>query len=121
MLIVVNFTIVQGTNVSFTYCLDAYKPVGGNVPLHGKLTTGEVVITQLGFKSMWGFLLSFYTNPWIAEMGYTKAYGTMAGISAAILILLVPIFFYGKRVRVAIHHARYMQWVKWNDDRETGE
>ena len=85
------------------------------------LMKGEVVITQLGFKSMFGFLLSFYTNPWIAQMGYTKAYGTMAGIAAAILILWIPLFFYGKRVRVAVHHASYMQWVKWDDDRESGE
>jgi hypothetical protein len=30
-LTVVNFTIVQGTNVSFVYCLDAYKPVAGTI------------------------------------------------------------------------------------------
>jgi hypothetical protein len=27
----VNFTIVQGTNVSFVYCLDAYKPIAGTI------------------------------------------------------------------------------------------
>lgn len=25
-----------------------------------------------------GFLLSFYTNPWIAEVGYANAYGTVS-------------------------------------------
>jgi len=28
-----------------------------------------------------GFLLSFYTNPWIAQVGYASAYGTVSGRS----------------------------------------
>jgi hypothetical protein len=70
---------------------------------------------------MFGFLLSFYTNPWIAKMGYAHAYGTMAGISAAVLVLWVVFFKYGKRIRVATHNAKYLQWVKWDIDREDGE
>jgi hypothetical protein len=70
---------------------------------------------------MFGFLLSFYTNPWIAKMGYSRAYGTMAGMSAAIIMLWVVFFYYGKRIRVAVHDAKYLQWVQWNIDRESGE
>lgn len=33
------FAVVQGTNVSFTYCIDAYRPIAG-----------EVTVTQLAFK-----------------------------------------------------------------------
>jgi hypothetical protein len=116
----VTFTIVQGTNVSFVYILDAYKPIAG-APLGKFNLAGEAVITQLGFKSMFGFLLSFYTNPWVAKLGYSKAYGSMAGISAVVLVLWVPFFVYGKRIRVATHNAKYLQWVKWNLDRESGE
>jgi hypothetical protein len=120
----VSFTIVQGTNVSFVYILDAYKPVAGTT-ISGNGTKsnsiGEAVITQLGFKSMFGFLLSFYTNPWIAAMGYSHAYGCMAGISAAVLLLWVVFFYYGKRIRVATHHSKYLEWVHWDEDRESGE
>jgi hypothetical protein len=70
---------------------------------------------------MFGFLLSFYTNPWIAQVGYSKAYGTMAGICGAILVLWIPFFFYGKRMRVFVHNWKYLQWVKWDEDRESGE
>jgi hypothetical protein len=79
------------------------------------------VITQFGFKSMFGFLLSFYTNPWIAQTGYSAAYGAMAGICGGVLVLWIPLFFYGKRIRVFVHHWKYLQWVKWDEDRESGE
>jgi hypothetical protein len=35
----VNFSIVQATNVTLVYAIDAYRPVAG-----------EVTVTQLGFK-----------------------------------------------------------------------
>lgn len=64
------FSIVQATNVTMVYTIDAYRPVAG-----------EIVVTQLAFKSAFGFLLSFYTNPWIAESGYSRAFGAMVGSS----------------------------------------
>jgi hypothetical protein len=45
----------------------------------------------------------------------------MTGIYGAILVLWIPFFFYGKRLRVFVHHWKYLQWVKWDDDWESGE
>lgn len=123
-----NFSITQATNVSLVYIVDAYRPIAG-----------ETVVTQLGFKcecdrvygsvqlltfdtAAFGFLLSFYTNPWIEKSGYQNAFGAMAGISAAVLVCWIPFFVFGKRIR----HAS-LQWpiiqraVKWSVDREVGE
>ncbi|OJD34923.1 mfs transporter [Diplodia corticola] len=106
-----NFSIVQATNVTLVYTIDAYRPVAG-----------EVTVTQLAFKSAFGFLLSFYTNPWIAEAGYERAFGAMAGIAGAVLIGWVPFYVFGKRIR----HATW-QWgfvrrlAHWDQDREVGE
>ncbi|EME40626.1 hypothetical protein DOTSEDRAFT_137122 [Dothistroma septosporum NZE10] len=106
-----NFSIAQATNVSLVYVLDAYRPIAG-----------ETVVTQLAFKSAFGFLLSFYTNPWIAESGYQSAFGVMAAIAAVVLATWIPFFLYGKRIR----HST-LQWpimrgaVQWSTDRETGE
>ncbi|KAF7193306.1 putative MFS-type transporter [Pseudocercospora fuligena] len=105
------FSITQATNVSLVYIVDAYRPIAG-----------ETVVTQLGFKSAFGFLLSFYTNPWIEKSGYQNAFGAMAGISAAVLVCWIPFFVFGKRIR----HAS-LKWpiiqraVKWSVDREVGE
>jgi len=105
-----NFAVVQAMNVAIVYTVDAYRPIGG-----------EVVVTQLVFKACFGFLLSFYTNPWIQKSGYAGAFGEMAGISAAILIMWIPFYFYGKRIRHASLEWKVLRWVKWNLDREVGE
>jgi hypothetical protein len=92
------------------YTIDAYRPVAG-----------EIVTTQLAFKAAFGFLLSFYTNPWIAISGYLDAFGAMAGISAAILLLWVPFYLFGKRVRHATIHWSIVKAIAWDLDREVGE
>ncbi|RMD45116.1 hypothetical protein DV735_g69, partial [Chaetothyriales sp. CBS 134920] len=106
-----SFAITQATNVSLVYTIDSYRPIAG-----------EVVVTQLAFKSAFGFLLSFYTNPWIELQGYAGAFGTMAGISGGIIILWVPLFFYGRRIRHATLEWKVIQnLMKWDSDREVGE
>ncbi|KAJ5380255.1 uncharacterized protein N7496_002683 [Penicillium cataractarum] len=103
------FAVVQGTNVSFTYCIDAYRPIAG-----------EVTVTQLAFKSCFGFLLSFYTNVWV-EKGYALAYGEMAAISGGCLLFSIPMYIWGKQMRVASMKWKVVQFITWDDDREVGE
>lgn len=107
----INFSIVQATNVSLVYTIDCYRPVAG-----------EITVTQMGFKSAIGFLLSFYTNPWVQQSGYLKSYGAMAGISGGIIVLGVPFFFWGKKIRrVSWQWALVRKFVHWDIDREVGE
>ena len=80
-----------------------------------------MVTTQLAFKAAFGFLLSFYTNPWIAGSGYVDAFGAMAGISAAVLLCWIPFYFFGKRIRHASVNWGIMKGVNWHLDREVGE
>ncbi|KAJ5454352.1 uncharacterized protein N7458_005308 [Penicillium daleae] len=103
------FAVVQGTNVSFTYCIDAYRPIAG-----------EVTVTQLAFKSCFGFLLSFYTNVWVGK-GYALAYGEMAAISGGCLLFSIPMYIWGKQMRVASMKWKVVQFISWDDDREVGE
>ncbi|KAJ6103434.1 hypothetical protein N7486_005861 [Penicillium sp. IBT 16267x] len=103
------FAVVQGTYVSFTYCIDAYRPIAG-----------EVTVTQLAFKSCFGFLLSFYTNVWV-EKGYAIAYGEMAAISGGCLLFSIPMYIWGKQMRLASMKWRVVQFINWDNDREVGE
>ncbi|KAK0734127.1 major facilitator superfamily domain-containing protein [Lasiosphaeria miniovina] len=105
-----NFATVQGTNLCLVYVIDAYRPIAG-----------EVTLAVMGFKSMFGFLLSFYTNTWVSQSGYQNAYGVMAAISAALILLSVPLYFWGKRIRHVTWQWRVISCVHWNDDREVGE
>lgn len=110
-LLFVNFSIVQATNVSLVYTIDSYRPVAG-----------EIVVTQMAFKSAFGFLLSFYTNPWVDEAGYARSYGAMAGISGGLLSLGAIFFFFGKSIRRYTWHWGYVRRLAhWADDREVGE
>ncbi|KAG6363308.1 hypothetical protein INS49_008405 [Diaporthe citri] len=105
-----NFSIVQATNIVLVYVIDAYRPVAG-----------EVTLAVMGFKSLFGFLLSFYTNPWVEQSGYLNAYGAMAGIAAAILILWVPLYVWGRHVRHVTWSWPVISYVHWSEDREVGE
>ncbi|KAH7023400.1 major facilitator superfamily domain-containing protein [Ilyonectria destructans] len=105
-----NFSITQAASVSLVYVIDAYRPVAG-----------EVSLSVLGFKSMFGFLLSFYTNPWINISGYQNAYGAMAGIAASVLVMWVPFYLWGKKIRHVTWHWPLISYIHWDDDREVGE
>jgi len=106
----VNFSIVQATNVSLVYTIDCYRPIAG-----------EVTVTSVALKSCFGFLLSFYTNPWVDKEGYLHAYGAMAGISSCVLLCVIPLYVFGKRIRHATWDWRVVKYVRWDDDREVGE
>ncbi|KAJ6060517.1 uncharacterized protein N7446_000797 [Penicillium canescens] len=106
-----NFAIVQATNVAMVYVIDCYRPA-----------VGEVTVSILAFKAAFGFLLSFYTNPWIALEGYSKAFGEMAFLSGIIIVMVVIFYFWGKKIRHKTWDWRVMQkYGRWDEDREVGE
>ncbi|OAQ99203.1 hypothetical protein LLEC1_02269 [Akanthomyces lecanii] len=66
-------------------------------------------------------LVLYGTNPWINKSGYQDAYGAMAGISAAVIIMWIPLYLWGKALRTKTWKWRFMSLVRWSDDREVGE
>ncbi|KAF9880023.1 hypothetical protein CkaCkLH20_02834 [Colletotrichum karsti] len=104
------FSISQGTNIATVYVIDAYRPI-----------TGEVTLSVMGFKSLFGFLLSFYTNTWIEKSGYVNAFGAMAGVATAVLVMWVPLFVWGKTIRHESWRWPIVSYIHWSEDREVGE
>lgn len=45
----------------------------------------------------------------------------MAGITAAVHLLAIPFYFFGKRIRRASLKWKAVQFVQWMKDREVGE
>jgi hypothetical protein len=125
----VNFSIVQATNISLVYTIDSYRPIAGEVTLAStgfkcKLPASMRTLSCYGsdiFLAAFGFLLSFYANPWIDEVGYQNAYGFMAGIAAVVLLCWIPLYIWGKSIRHATWKWRVTNYVRWEDDREVGE
>jgi len=101
----VAFSGGQGINISFVYTLDAYGPV-----------KGEVVITQLAFTSIISFGLSATTNSWIARDGELVALGEMAAITAFVLLLAIPMFFWGARLRRWSLGWRAVKFIQWEEE-----
>jgi hypothetical protein len=82
----------------------------------------RTLLTEILSPAAFGFLLSFYTNPWIEQNGYNGAFGAMAGISAAIIILWIPLYVWGRQIRIATLKWTVIQGlIKWDKDRESGE
>lgn len=106
----VNFSITQATNICLVYFIDAYRPVAG-----------EITLAVMGFKALFGFLLSFYTNPWVSKSGYQNAYGTMAALSAAVLLMGAPLYVWGKQIRHVSWQWSVISYIHWHADREVGE
>lgn len=78
-------------------------------------------VTDYVDLAAFGFLLFFYTNPWIASDGFLNATGAMAGILGAVILGGVPIYIWGKQIRHATLRWKVMGIVRWNEDREAGE
>jgi MFS family permease len=103
----INFSIVVGSNIGIVYAIDCYKPI-----------TAEVVTAILAYKSVLGFILSFYTNQWVMGEGYQHAFGEMAGISAAFLVLAIPLYIWGKNIRQSSLNWRFTRVIRWDQDRD---
>ncbi|GES58477.1 putative mfs transporter [Aspergillus terreus] len=104
------FGLVVTGNITIVYSIDAYRPIAG-----------EVVVTQMGFKAAFAFLLGFYVNPWIAAAGYAGTFGTMAGITFVVYAMWIPLYLWGAKLRHASMGWKVMGLVGWHDDREVGE
>ncbi len=102
-----NWTIVAGPVVALVYAVDSYKPI-----------TEEVVTCILGYKSLLGFLLSFYTNKWTMSEGYLHSFGEMAAISATAFLLVIPFYIWGRGIRQASLKWKVFRFIQWNTDRD---
>ncbi|KAL7818083.1 major facilitator superfamily domain-containing protein [Trichoderma aethiopicum] len=105
-----NFSITQANTICVVYVIDSYRPVAG-----------EITLAVTGFKALFAFFLSFETNPWINAAGYQDGFGAMAGIAGAVLILWIPLYFWGKQIRHNSWKWRVISFVHWDNDREVGE
>lgn len=103
----INFSIVWGTSISLVYMIDCLKPLAE-----------EAVTSVLAFKAAIGFILSFYTNVWVAQEGYVNAFGEFAGITTAFLLFVFVFIFWGKKLRTKAAEWPQIRFIKWSQDRD---
>ncbi|KAB8074902.1 major facilitator superfamily domain-containing protein [Aspergillus leporis] len=82
------FGVAAISNVAVTYSLDCYRPV-----------TGEALVVIFTVRNTIGMLLSLYAADWIDRQGPAPVFGEMMAIQVASILLAIPLFFWGKRLR----------------------
>ncbi|KAL7927750.1 major facilitator superfamily domain-containing protein [Trichoderma austrokoningii] len=105
-----NFSITQSSTICIVYVIDSYRPVAG-----------EITLAVTGFKALFAFFLSFETNPWVDLSGYRDAFGAMAGIAGGVLLMWIPLYFWGKQIRHSSWQWGVVSFIHWDNDREVGE
>ncbi|KAK8176246.1 major facilitator superfamily domain-containing protein [Phyllosticta citribraziliensis] len=61
----------------------------------------DALLLVNGFKNIVAFGFLYGVVPWVENVGYIDCFGTQAGIYVALLLLGVPLYFYGERIRHA--------------------
>ncbi|OAA68002.1 Major facilitator superfamily domain, general substrate transporter [Niveomyces insectorum RCEF 264] len=76
-------------NIGMTYVVDAHRPVAG-----------EAMTSLTAFKNTFAFGLCFAVYPWILKDGFAHVSGYQTLIEGILFLLTVPLFFYGKKIRL---------------------
>ncbi|KAH6645112.1 polyamine transporter [Truncatella angustata] len=82
------FGLTAVGNVVVTYSVDGYQSLAG-----------EALVVVFVIRNTIGMLLALYTYNWQAASGVQNTFGEMVGIQFLVLLLAIPMYFYGKRVR----------------------
>lgn len=83
-----NFGLVCAPNVALTYVIDCYLP-----------WAGELMVTVNALKNLVAFGMSYGAVPWLMQSGWEKMWGSATGISAAVALTAIPMYFLGKSAR----------------------
>lgn len=102
-----SFSVTWTTGIALAYMIDTIRPLAE-----------EAITSVLAIKAAVAFLLSFYTNPWIAEQGYLNMWGEFAAIATAVILLVFVFMFAGKAIRTKALQWRVIQAIKWHEDRD---
>jgi hypothetical protein len=59
----------------------------------------EALLLINGLKTIFSFGFSFGVVPWVEGAGFQRAFGTMVGIQSGIMLLGIPLWYWGKQLR----------------------
>lgn len=82
------FTFVGANIVAITYLLDSYPQ-----------RASSLLIIICAFRGIISFGVSYGISPFIEARGYDGAFATFGGLTAALGLLGVPVFVWGRKIR----------------------
>ncbi|EMC98599.1 hypothetical protein BAUCODRAFT_102930 [Baudoinia panamericana UAMH 10762] len=84
------FGLMQVPSIDFNYIIEAYPALSGDC---------FVMITCL--RAVIGFAWTFFVGEWIQKAGPAEPFGIFGMLLGVFALLTVPLYLYGKRVRIA--------------------
>ncbi|OQD78874.1 hypothetical protein PENANT_c074G05115 [Penicillium antarcticum] len=82
------FTFIGANIVAITYLLDSYPQ-----------RASSLLIIICAFRGIISFGVSYGISPFIDRNGYDGAFSTFGGLTAALGLLGIPVFIWGKKIR----------------------
>lgn len=82
------FTFVGANIVAITYLLDSYPQ-----------RASPLLIIICAFRGIISFGVSYGIQPFIERNGYDGAFNTFGGLTAALGLLGIPVFIWGRKIR----------------------
>lgn len=87
---IVSFGCSLGSTTSITFCVDSYRQYAG-----------EALVTLNFSKNvLHGLVFSLFVSHWLADDGPKRVYMWIGIIQLILLLFTIPLFIYGKRLRM---------------------
>lgn len=74
------------------------------------LVAFEALLVICGLKNIFSFGFSYGVVGWIQDSGYQGAFGEMVAIQTGVMLLAIPLWFWGKKLR---HRSSSWKVVCW--------
>ncbi|KAE8315558.1 hypothetical protein BDV41DRAFT_562714 [Aspergillus transmontanensis] len=98
---IVSFGCCLGSTTSITFCVDSYRQYAG-----------EALVTLNWSKNVFhGLIFSLFIVDWLNAQGSQTVYLALGGIQLGFLLFTIPMYIYGKRLRMWTVRKRLME--KW--------
>lgn len=85
-------------SVPTAYALDAFRA-----------HSTEIFVMNMTFKNFFFYGLTDYIVDWYTTQGVVNMFGVMAGITAAVVVIAVPLYVLGKRYRLFWQHHNLLE------------
>ncbi|KIW10079.1 hypothetical protein PV08_11039 [Exophiala spinifera] len=82
------FGLTAVSNIAVTYAVDSYH-----------LLAGESLVVVFVIRNTIATILALYTINWQEASGIQNTFGEMVGIQYFFLLIVIPLYFYGKQIR----------------------
>ena len=87
--------------IAIAYAVDCYKPI-----------SGEIMVVATVIKNTCGFTMSYWVEPLAARQGYISPAMVEFALTIGPMLLGVPLYFYGKKLRRMSKDSKVHQWSR---------